>query len=256
MPGIYIMAAITLGLSTLLWGGLVYVLSGRSASYLGFLLLGLPLSAIVNLLIKRPLGLAVAQMIGAEPNVGPTTPPGYILFAFMLAPIFEEAIKLVPLLLPRVRALITSPHAALLAGLALGISFGLGEAAYLAYAIAQNPEYAGLPWYYSTGFLSERLIVILMHGVMTALVVLGLQRGKWWVLLGYLAAVAVHGLLNLGALLLQLGLISGWASYLLLVVTVAVVLLLFEVLRQRVVRATMATAPVEEVVYYNRGGMK
>lgn len=252
MPGIYIMAAITLALSTLLWGGLVFLLSERSARYLWLLLLGLPLSAAVNLLVKRPLALTVAQMLDVRPTIDGTTPAAFLFFAFMLAPVFEEAIKVMPLLLPQVRAVMTSSNAALIAGLTLGIGFALGEVAYLAYAIAQSPEYAGLPWYYFTGFLSERILVVPMHGVMTALVVLGLHRGKGWILLGYFAAVAVHALLNVGALLLQLGLIPAWATQVLLVVSVAVVLLLFEVVRQRTVRASRSAAQVDEIVYYRR----
>src|SRR5439155_15052578 len=130
-----------------------------------------------------------AQWAGIPPRVTADTPLWFIAFAFLLAPVFEEAIKVTPLLLPWVRKLVKGPDSALWVGLALGIGFGLGEAAYLAYAIAQSPQYASTPWYEFTGYLSERLLVCFLHGVLTAVVVLGLQRGKGWAVLGYLAAV-------------------------------------------------------------------
>ena len=51
---IYIMAAVTLLLSAALWGGLLYVISGRNKKLLWLLLPGLPLSAFANLAVKRP----------------------------------------------------------------------------------------------------------------------------------------------------------------------------------------------------------
>jgi len=61
-------------------------------------------------------------------------------------------------------------------GLCTGVSFGLGEALFVAYAVAQNPAYAYLPWYAYTGYFSERLMACFAHGVLTAVLVIGMQR--------------------------------------------------------------------------------
>jgi len=253
MPGIYVMAIITLLASAGLWGGLMYVMSGRNRRYLWLLLPGLPLSALVNVWIKRPLMVGVGQAAGIPPNMGLQTPLWFILFTFTLAPVFEEAIKVLPLLLPWVRRLLSGPATALWVGMGLGISFGLGEAAFLAYGVAQQPAYAQLPWYVFTGYSSERLLVCFVHGVMTAVLVTGLQRSAGRGVVGYLAAAGLHALLNSGALLFQLGLISSWAAQLALVVSLIVLVVIFERLRRNAVRQAEAThPPEEEVVYFRR----
>ena len=209
MPGIYGMALITLAVSAALWGGLLYVMSGRQRRHLWLLLPGLPLSAVVNLLVKAPLAVLVGRAAGLPPQFVPGAPLWFLIFLFMLAPVFEEAIKVAPLLIPRVRAFLGSPMDALRAGMALGIGFGLGEAAYLAYAVAQAPQYAGLPWYIFGGYAMERLFTCFVHGVMTTVVVMGLQRGGRRAVLGYLAGVGLHAATNVLAVLYQVGMASA-----------------------------------------------
>ena len=74
--GILPMAIVTLAISGLLWGGLVYLVSGRSARYLWVMLLGLPLSAAGNILIKGPLALGVAGAFALAPPSTPGNPSG------------------------------------------------------------------------------------------------------------------------------------------------------------------------------------
>ncbi|MBM4463995.1 MAG: PrsW family intramembrane metalloprotease [Chloroflexi bacterium] len=253
MPGIYVMAVITLLVSAALWGGLLYVLPGRTKRYLWLLLPGLPLSALVNLGVKRPLAVMAGQMAGVAPKLGLETPWWFILFLFLLAPVFEEAVKVVPLLLPQVRRLLVSSAAALWVGMALGISFGLGEAAYLAYGIAQSPQYAALPWYIFTGYFGERLVVCFVHGVMTAVVVTGLQHGKGRGMIGYLAAVGLHTLVNLGAVFFQLGLIPAWGAQLALLLPILLLAAIFERLRRDIARGSDGPDSADEIVYFRRG---
>jgi len=63
---------------------------------------------------------------------------------------------------------VTNAHAAIWVGLALGVSFGMGEAAYIAYSIELSPQYTGLSAAAFAGFGLERWITCLLHGVMTA----------------------------------------------------------------------------------------
>jgi uncharacterized membrane protein len=249
---IYIMAAITLALSATLWGGLLYALSGRNRKLLWLLLPGLPLSAFANLVVKRPLVLWLGEIGQVEPGQGLATPLWFILALSLVSPVTEEAIKVLPLLLPAVRRQVDSLGSAVWVGLALGISFGLGEAAYLAYNVAQAPEYAEVPWYAFTGYLSERLVVSLVHGLLTMLVVVGLWRGGWRTLGGYLVAVLMHLVVNLGAILYQLDVIPAGAAGLSLLVALIVLAIIFERFRRQTAAEGEDGEQAEEVVYFER----
>jgi uncharacterized membrane protein YhfC len=205
---IWPMAVLTIVLSAALWGGMIWLLSGRTTKYLWLILPGLPLSAVVNILVKGPVAVAVAGVAGVSPQLTVATPLWFLLFALLLAPVTEEAIKAAPLLAPKLRRFVSGRSGALWTGMALGVGFGIGEAAFLAYGISLSPAYAGLPWYAFTGFLQERFIVCFLHGVMTAVVVTGLLWGARGLVLGYLAAVGLHALLNSSALLYQMGAIG------------------------------------------------
>ncbi len=100
MLGIYIMAIIAAALSAVLWGGMIYAFSGRRTRYLWLLLLGLPLSWSVNNYLKAPVALFIGQIVGIPPGLGAARPAWFTFVLFMLTPILEELIKVVPLLLP------------------------------------------------------------------------------------------------------------------------------------------------------------
>lgn len=231
MPSILPMAIITVVASAALWGATLYAYSGRTWRYVGFIAYGLPLSALVNLFVKAPLGKGVGSLFRIEPGMGLDTPVWFLVFLFMLAPVFEELIKVAPALLPPVRHAISDPDGAYWTGLALGIGFGLGEAIYLAWQIAASGAYEEYPWYAFTGFLGERLFVVFVHGLMTMLFLWLVARRK--PLLGFLAAMGTHALVNSGAMLYQLGLVQSWAGTVSLVVVLIGGVLLFEKTRPR-----------------------
>ncbi|KUG20225.1 hypothetical protein ASZ90_010045 [hydrocarbon metagenome] len=213
----------------MVWGGLVYVLAGRAPRCLWLILPGLPLSAIVNIAVKAPLAAAVADAGGVDPLVAAAAPLWYLAFLLMLAPVTEEAIKAAPLVAPQLRRFAESRRGALSAGMALGVGFGIGEAAYLAYAVSLSPVYADLPWYLFIGFLQERFVVTFIHGALTAIVVTGMLRGAAGLLAGYLAAVLLHALLNSGALLYQIGRAPLWGAQ--VTIFAALILLVAIILR-------------------------
>ncbi len=252
MPPIYIMAVITLAASTAMWGGLIYALSGRAKRYLWLLLPGLPLSAFVNLLIKKPLIVWVGETANIVPNLGLATPLWFIILLWLVPPITEEAIKLTPLLLPWARQRLYSRAGALWTGTALGVGFGLGEAMFLAYGIAQSAQYTAYPWYAFTGYLGERLIVCFCHGIMTAVVVTGLQQGKWRALTGCLAAMGLHALINVGAVLAQLDVISPTVASVSLMASLVILVIIFERLRRRAAHEQNSQEETAEVVYFRR----
>jgi uncharacterized membrane protein YhfC len=251
MPGVYVMAVITIYLTAILCIALLNYLTHSDRRYYWLLLVGLLFSFIINRWVKIPAITALGAWAGIPLKLGPEMPSWFIVLILLNAPIFEEAIKLLPMALPPSRKLLNDASSSLWIGLALGMSFGLGEAAYIAYGIAQSPEYNSLPWYVFTGYATERLIVTFAHGFMTSIAAYGLYKGGRNVLTGYLSAVGLHALINLGPILLALKLVPASVSSMESYTVILAAFLLF----QRYTRATrkMSGKEKEEIVYFERG---
>lgn len=130
------------------------------------------------------------------------------------------------------------------------MGFGLGEATYLAYGIAQSPTYNQLPWYMFTGFATERLIVTFAHGLMTSIAVLGLHYGKRNILLGYLTAVGLHGLINLGPVLIALKLIPSTIASMESYLAILAAFIIFQHNRRKTIK--ISSVAQNEVIYFER----
>jgi len=250
MLGVYSMAVITIVLTTVLCIGFLNYLTHSNRRHYWLLLIGLPSSFIVNHWVKIPLITALATWAGIPLKLSIEMPLWFIAAILLNAPIFEEAIKLLPIALPASRKLMNDAQGSLWTGLALGMSFGLGEAAYIAYGIAQSPEYNSLPWYVFTGYATERLIVIFGHGFLTSIAAYGFYKGGKNILIGYLSAVGLHALINLGPILLALKLtpapVSSAGSY-------AAILAAFLLFQHHVRTAKKASGQeTGEVVYFER----
>lgn len=250
MPGIYVMAGFTIVVTSLLCIATLnsWMQSDHRSAWL--ILAGLPLSFIVNRFIKTPIIVSIAAWTGIPLKLSPGIPLWFIGLVWLNAPIFEEAIKMLPIvLLPR-RRFLGETSQALSSGLALGMGFGLGEAAYLAYGLAQSPAYNQLPWYMFTGFASERLIVSFAHGFMTSLAILGLHYGKRNALLGYMTAVGLHALINLGPILLTLKLIPSTFASIESYLAMLVAFMIFQNSRRK--GAARLGVAQKEVIYLER----
>jgi hypothetical protein len=251
MHGIWIMAAITLALSLVVWGGLIFIISRRDPRYLLLALLGLPLSAIVNVLIKAPLINAVSRATSMTTGLS-DAPVWFVIFFAFVPPVTEELIKVVPLLIPQARRLLNRGLGAFSAGMALGIGFGLGEALYLAYNVSNSFVYAGMPWYVFTGYLFERFTVTFMHGVITAVFVTGLARGGWRAAAGFVGAVFLHLLLNLPIILQIRGLISPVNMSIAFQVTLIAMAGIFALLYRQARRSSDIRGPEIQKTYFTR----
>ena len=250
MPGITIMAVITIGLTAALCIAYLNHLTRSDRHYLWLLLPGLLSSLVVNRWVKTPVVTFIAAWANIPLKIGLDVPVWFILLILLNSPVFEEAIKLLPIALPVTRKLINDVSGALWAGLALGMSFGLGEAAFIAYGLVQSPAYNSLPWYMFTGYLVERMIVTFAHGFMTAIAAYGFYKGGRHALIGYLSAVGLHALINLGPILLALKLkpeaVYGIMSY-------AVILAAFFVFQKTERSAKKESGDdTGEVVYFER----
>jgi len=247
IQGIYIAAFIATGISVLLWGGLVYWLSKRKWKYLALMLITLPFSTIVNLWIKKPVYDFLLSSLSVSSELSITTPWWFLLFVLFLSPITEEAIKLSPLLARQARCMIDR-SSALWIGMALGIGFGVGEIWYLAWQFSMVPEFAGYPFYYFGSFIGERLAVVFIHGVITAVAVAGFLKGRKGLLIGYVGAVFLHALTNIGAMLYQIKLWDVTLASIYLFLPIVLAFFIFEHLRKK----QLKDKKPEETVLYTR----
>lgn len=211
------------------------------------------MSAIANLVFKAELAEWVGRAAQIEPYLGLAAPAWFVAYKVMLTPLVEETIKIAPLLLRPVRQMVTNRSSALWVGFVLGVSFGLGEAAFLAYGIAQAGSYDHLPWYAFTGFLNERLLACFARGVLTATLVTGLQRGGWFTFYGFGASIGLHLFMNAPSILYALKWISFELYNFSLVIPFIVLAVIFERMR-RAARESKDEQTCSEVVYWQREG--
>ena len=163
MDGIYIAAIIVTFLSVATIGGILLWKSPRKEYPLlvsAFLLL-LPMSPMAFYLVRLPLDGWLQGLLGR------TSETYERLSALLFAPITEEPIKLWILLIPWFLSRLDSKNTIRLA-MVIGLGFGVGEIWFLATELAKNPRIASLPWYMLGGYMQERFMVCVMHGVFTA----------------------------------------------------------------------------------------
>ena len=247
-PQIFIMAAITLILAWVGWGILFYRIGIQNRMLIRITILMLPMSALVNLLIKTPVNHFVASFFHLSPEVNVSQPVWYLVFLSFLPPITEELAKAFPLAMPEIRK--TMKQDALWVGAWSGLGFGLGEIIYLAWTISVSLQYQGTAWYSYTGFLGERLAVCLVHAMITGIFFYFIQKGQ--AISGYLIAVFLHLAVNAGAILLALGLIKPWVTSLSLMIMVVFLVLLFENARKQWELSRQQSGVSTDVVYFSR----
>jgi len=105
--------------------------------------------------------------------------------------------------------------------MAIGLGFGIGEAWFVAWRFFQTqPQIARLPFYELTGFMTERILAMALHSVLTALPVSGvsLTRGRFAQRL--MVAMGLHCAVDLGPMLFQTKILSILPTYALVLITV------------------------------------
>jgi hypothetical protein len=203
MPGIVIAALIVAGAATFLYGG---VLIWRAAPAERRLLvacyvLQLPVSMAMFYLVRLPLDRAVVHPLLGDGTV-------YWWGRLLYAPLTEEPGKLWPLLIPWIARAVTAENATRVA-MALGLGFGVGEIALIADFVLASPDMAALPWHQFGGFVSERFLVCLIHGLFTAMALLGWKRWRAGFAGGLALGMLLHLLGNLPILLAAAGLLGS-----------------------------------------------
>lgn len=188
MPGIYIAAILTIALSSGLAGLVISkrmqasdqslaaagVIGGIAAFFGAFYLLRVPLDNALRSLMQND-------------------PAWYRVGTTFYAPLTEEPAKwaiLIPIfLMGRIKQASAGAWA-----ICLGFGFGIGEIAFLAQRIASDPRIPDMPWYLSSGFIVERLMVCFIHSALVLMAADALCYRKFW---GMFFAPCFHWLLNL-----------------------------------------------------------
>ncbi|PKO13867.1 MAG: hypothetical protein CVU39_16800 [Chloroflexi bacterium HGW-Chloroflexi-10] len=250
IPPIAVTCLVTLILGLMIWGGFFYMMDGRRKKFFWLLLPALPLSLIVNLWVKAPLDLWVRTKFGITGGISNLQPGWYILFVLFLAPFTEELIKLVPIIIPSLRKWILKD--AVWVGMFSGLGFGLGEAAYLAYGIANSPQFSRFAWYQFGGFMGERFVVFFIHAVLTAVLVTWIAKGRNNIFFGYLIAVMMHALVNSGVIIFRLGWAGEWLPSAALMICVIGAAFVFENLRKQWMQQNREIFSEQDIVYFQR----
>ncbi len=186
--GIVIAAIITTVLAIVVVGLLIRKLSrreDRSVLLLAFFF-ALPAQPIAFYFFRVPLHEFLTGWLGA----------GILLTAISLfyAPLLEEPAKWLALGVPSIRKAL-KPENAVAIALAVGLGFGVGELWFIAERLARSPQFAGLPFYYFGGFLTERLMVCFLQGAFIALFFKRYAEGQS-VWPAALLGIALHFFLN------------------------------------------------------------
>ncbi len=100
------------------------------------------------------------------------------------------------------------------------------------------------------GYLSERFMVCLIHATLTGIFFWFIYQRKFFI--GYMAVVFLHALVNLGAILLMLGLISPGITNLLLIISLLIVVFVFEQVRRAWQKSFVKEEKEQDVIYFRR----
>jgi RsiW-degrading membrane proteinase PrsW (M82 family) len=160
--GIIIAAIITFLAALLLYGFLIRRASAPEdhRMLLVALLIALPLQPAAYYLVRVPVDVALLRGFGQG---GVLT-----MLRLLYAPLIEEPAKWIVIFVPFIADRV-SPRNAVVLALAVGLGFGLGEIAFIAYNYAQVPPVAALPFYSFAPFFIERMAVCFIHGGFIAL---------------------------------------------------------------------------------------
>ena len=187
MHQIYVAAVLTTALAVAIFGTMIDKLRLPANSRLLWLavLIVLPLQPAAFYFVRVPLDQWLTTWLGKD------SATLHWLVTFY-APLTEEPAKLIPLLVPAIRRDISRANFGRYA-LAIGLGFAIGEMWFIAEVIARNPKFAGTPFYFFGGYLSERLMVCLFHSAFVGMA-LACLRNRF--VLGVAGAMALHWLGN------------------------------------------------------------
>jgi hypothetical protein len=132
------------------------------------MVLVLPLQPLIFYLIRVPFDRWLVGRLGA----------GSVAYKWLItlyAPLTEEPVKLLPLLVPIILHDIR-PRNFVRYALAIGFGFAVGEMWFVAERVARDPALADLPCYQFGGYFTERLMTCVFHSAFVSMPLWQLRR--------------------------------------------------------------------------------
>jgi uncharacterized membrane protein YhfC len=218
--GIFVAAALSTALGIWAYWTLLRQFGKVDRALLVIFGFALPLSPIVNLLVKRPILTYFRSVWGLEASPS-LWPWWFAVIGLGVVGVSEESIKLLPLSWRPARARAVERSGVAMLAMAIGLGFGIGEAWFIAWRLYQTqPQIAHLPFYELTGFAGERVLAMALHSILVSLPVSGilLTRGRFTQRL--MGAMGLHCVVDLGPMLFQTKILSTVPTAALLLLTV------------------------------------
>jgi RsiW-degrading membrane proteinase PrsW (M82 family) len=134
----------------------------------------------------------------------------YCFVTFLYAPVIEEIVKILPILVfPVYKNNITKKNIVLY-GSVIGLGFGIGEMFLISSFVAKDIGFIGYKWYHFYGYIYERIISCFCHQIFTIVALSGIEKGN----IKYLFyAMVLHAISNIPAFLYQGGFINANSNF-------------------------------------------
>jgi uncharacterized membrane protein YhfC len=217
--GIFVAAALSTALGIWAFGTLLRQFAKVNRELLVIFGIALPLSPIVNIIVKGPIINYFRSLWGLQ--VSPSLWPWWFaVIALGVVGVSEESIKLLPLTWRPARARAVERSGVAMLAMVIGLGFGIGEAWFLAWRIYRSqPHIAHLPFYELTGFTAERVLAMALHSVLVSLPVSGILLNRTRFTQRLMGAMGLHCVVDLGPMLFQTGIISVVPAFALVLLT-------------------------------------
>lgn len=187
MTSVHIAAIITTILAIILTNIFIFKKSKNKKLLITLCFLQIPSSYLMFHFVRLPFDAWLRTGIMNSSSL-------YTFITGFYGPVTEELAKLWPIFfIPLIYRKLDKKNAVEM-GLALGAGFAIGEIWMIALLLAKKPEIIAYPWYMFAGFISERILVMPLHGGFTAIALYFLNKKK--VILGIFLAITLHYFLN------------------------------------------------------------
>jgi uncharacterized membrane protein YhfC len=201
MSSVYIAALIATMISVFILVIIIIRISKKDfRRLLCFGLVSLPASYIAFAFVRTPLDNLIRQLFNLFLR---RLPLWYYFIVLLYAPITEELMKLLPLVIPIFRRNIRKDNRIAI-GMTIGLGFGIGEMWLVASWFARDVSISGYHWYQLYGYIFERVLSVFSQGVFTVVAIRGLGN-KFIKYMLY--AMGLHALSNFPIILFHMGFI-------------------------------------------------
>jgi hypothetical protein len=123
---------------------------------------------------------------------------GYILIAFLYAPVTEELAKITPVWISQLFKKTIVKDNQILYAMTIGLAFGIGEMFFLASLSSQNLTLMGYKWYHFYGYMTERFLSCFCHQIFMIVLICWVRKKR---IRYFFYAMTLHAITNIPPLL-------------------------------------------------------